>query len=74
MSKSKKVGRLVITLASKGALPTIKEWTADNEACLLRLQKNKITLDDTAIGRKRILFEQQMVAASITMSDKQWNH
>ncbi len=57
MSKSKKVGRLVITLVLKGAPPKIEEWTADNEAHLLRLQENKITLDNTAIGGKRILFE-----------------
>jgi hypothetical protein len=32
------------------------------------------TINDTALGRKRVLFEQQMVAASITMSDDQWEH
>jgi hypothetical protein len=73
MSKSKKVGRLVIALALKGAPPTIEEWTADNEVRLLSLQGNKISLADTAIGKKRVLFEQQMVAASITMSDEQWS-
>ena len=44
---------------------------ADDEARLLSLQENKITINDTALGRKRVLFEQQMVAASITMSDEQ---
>ena len=52
----------------------IEEWMADDEAHLLSLQEKEITIDNTALGRKRVLFEQQMVAASITMSDKQWEH
>jgi len=51
----------------------IEEWTADDEAALLSLHEKEISIDDTALGRKRILFEQQMVAASITMSDEQWH-
>jgi hypothetical protein len=74
MSKSEKVSRLVGVLETKGDPPTIEEWTAEDEECLQRLQNNNITLDDTAVGRKRVLFEQQMVAASITMSEDQWNH
>ena len=74
LSKSEKVGRLIIALSSKGDPPAVEEWTADDEARLLSLQENKITIDDTALGRKRVLFEQQMVAASITMSDEQWEH
>jgi hypothetical protein len=71
LSKSEKVGRLIIALSSKGDPPAVEEWTADDAARLLSLQENKITINDTALGRKRVLFEQQMVAASITMSDEQ---
>ena len=45
----------------------------DDEGRLQSLQNNTITLGDTAVGRKQVLFEQQMVAASITMSEDQWN-
>ena len=38
------------------------------------LHEKEISIDDTGLGRKRILFEQQFVAASITMSDEQWHH
>ncbi len=55
MSNSKKVGRIVIALASNGAPPTIEEWTADNEVRWLSLQENKINLDNTAMGTKRVL-------------------
>jgi hypothetical protein len=74
LSKSEKVGRLIIARSSKGAPPMIEEWTADDEAALQSLHKKDISIDDTALGRKRILFEQQFVAASITMSDEQWHH
>ncbi len=73
MSKSEKVSRLVGILEEKGEPPTIEEWTADDEGRLQSLQNNTITLGDTAVGRKQVLFEQQMVAASITMSEDQWN-
>ncbi|KAL3806763.1 hypothetical protein ACHAXA_006142 [Cyclostephanos tholiformis] len=52
---------------------TIKEWTAEDEERLQSLQSNNITLDDTAVGRKRVLFEQQMIAASINMSEDMWD-
>ena len=73
MSKSDKVSRLVGILEEKGEPPTIEEWTAEDEGRLQSLQNNRITLGDTAVGRKQVLFEQQMVAASITMSEDQWN-
>jgi len=73
LSKSQKVGRLIVARSSKGALPTIEEWTADDEAASLSLHKKEISIDDTALVKKRILFEQQMVAASISMSDEQWH-
>jgi hypothetical protein len=66
MSNIEKVGRIVIALASKGAPPTIEEWTADNEVRWPSLQENKINLENTAMGTKRVLCEQQMVASSIT--------
>ncbi len=52
----------------------IEDWTADDEAALLSLQEKKIAINDTALARKRILFEEQIVAASIIMSDEQWHH
>jgi len=72
MSKIKKVWRLVGVLETKGDPPTIEEWTAEDEERLQRLQKNNITQGDTAVGRKQVLFEQQMIAASITTSEDQW--
>ena len=71
--KNGRVSRLVGILEEKGEPPTIEEWTADDEGRLQSLQNNTITLGDTAVGRKQVLFEQQMVAASITMSEDQWN-
>ncbi len=56
MSKSKQVGRLVITLASKGAPPTIEEWTADNEARLLRLQETESLWTILQLGGKGFYF------------------
>jgi hypothetical protein len=34
LSKSKKVGRLIIALSWKGDPPAVEEWTADDEARL----------------------------------------
>ena len=73
MSKSKKVSRLVGVLETKGDPPTIEEWTAEDKERSQSLQNNNITLDDTTVGRKRVLFKQQMIAASINMSEDQWN-
>ena len=72
MSKSEKVSKLVTVLESKGDPPSIERWTSDDEDRLYKLQNNEITIEDTAVGRKKILWEQQMVAASISMSDEQW--
>ena len=74
MSKSEKVSRLVGVLEAKGDPPTIEEWTAEDEERLQSLRsKNNITLDNTAVGRKWVLFEQQMIAASINMSEDMWD-
>jgi hypothetical protein len=73
MSKSEKVSRLVGVLEAKSDPPTIEEWTAEDEECLQSLQSNNITLDDTAVGRKWVLFQQQMIAASINMLEDTWN-
>ncbi len=64
---------MVGVLEAKGDPPTIEEWTAEDEERLQSLQSNNITLDDTAVGRKRVLFEQQMIAASINMSEDMWD-
>ncbi len=67
-----RLSKLVTVLESKGDPPSIERWTSDDEDRLYKLQNNEITIQDTAVGRKKILWEQQMVAASISMSDEQW--
>ncbi len=48
-------------------------WTADNEECLQSLKEMEISLEDTAVGRNKIVLEQQLNAATLSMSQRKWN-
>ena len=42
-------------------------WTAENEERLQSLKEMEISLEDTAIGRKKIVLKQQLNAATLSM-------
>ena len=48
-------------------------WTVENKECLQSLKEMEISLDDTAIRRKKIVLEQQLNAATLSMSPTKWN-
>ena len=48
-------------------------WTAENEERLQSLKEMEISLEDTAVGRKKIVLEQQLNAAMLSMSPTKWN-
>jgi len=48
-------------------------WTAENKERLQSLKEMEISLEDTAIGRKKIVLEQQLNAAMLSMSLTKWN-
>ncbi len=48
-------------------------WTAENKEHLQSLKEMEISLEDTAVGRKKIVLEQQLNAATLNMSPTKWN-
>ena len=48
-------------------------WTAENEERLQSLKEMEISLEDTAVGRKKIVLGQQLNAAMLRMSPTKWN-
>ena len=48
-------------------------WTAENKERLQSLKEMEISLEDTAVGRKKIVLEQQLNAATLSMSPTKWN-
>ncbi len=48
-------------------------WTAENKERLQILKEMEISLEDTAVGRKKIVLEQQLNAATLSMSPTKWN-
>ena len=54
--------------------PTPRDlWKAENEERLQSLKEIEISLEDTAVGRKKIVLEQQLNAATLSMSPARWN-
>ena len=41
-------------------------WTAENEERLQSLKEMEISLEDTAVGRKKIVLEQQLNATALS--------
>ena len=48
-------------------------WTAENEEHLQSLKEVEISLEDSAVRRKKIVLEQQLNAATLSMSPTKWN-
>jgi hypothetical protein len=54
--------------------PTPRDlWKAENKERLQSLKEIEISLEDTAVGRKKIVLEQQLNAATLSMSPARWN-
>lgn len=45
----------------------------DDDEHIRKLQEDDISLDDTALGRKKIVFEQQLDAAALHMSHEKFS-
>ena len=67
VSKSKRI------FESNPNPPSRDLWTAENEERLQSLKEMEISLEDTAVGRKKIVLEQQLNAATLSMSPTKWN-
>jgi len=49
------------------------DWSAEDEERLQNLRGKEISMEDTAVGRKKIVLEQQLSAATLSMSPTKWN-
>jgi hypothetical protein len=73
MLKETKVSKLKRIFKSNPNPPPRDLWTAENEERLQSLKEMEISLEDTAVGRKKIVLEQQLNAATLSMSPTKWN-
>jgi hypothetical protein len=74
MQKETKVSKLRRIFESNPEPPPRDLWTAENEEHLQSLKEMEISLEDTAVGRKKmIVLEQQLNAATLNMSPTKWN-
>jgi hypothetical protein len=73
MLKETKVSKLKRLFESNPDPPPRDLWTAENEERLQSLKEMEISLEDTAVGRKKIVLEQQLNAATLNMSPMKWN-
>ena len=73
MLKETKVSKLKHLFESNPDPPPRDLWTAENEERLQSLKEMEISLEDTAVGRKKIVLEQQLNAATLNMSPTKWN-
>ena len=73
MLKEMKVSKLKRIFKSNPNPPPRDLWTAENEERLQSLNEMEISLEDTAVGRKKIVLEQQLNAATLSMSPMKWN-
>jgi hypothetical protein len=73
MLKETKVSKLKRLFESNPDPPPRDLWTAENEERLQSLKEMEISLEDTAVGRKKIVLEQQLNAATLNMSPTKWN-
>jgi hypothetical protein len=47
-------------------------WRAENKEHPQNLKEMEISLEDTAVGRKKIVLEQQLNTATLSMSPMKW--
>ena len=74
MLKEMKVSKLKRIFESIPNLLLRDLWTAENKECLQILKEMEISLEeDTAVGRKKIVLEQKLNAAMLSMSPTKWN-
>ena len=74
MLKETKVLKLKRIFESNPNLPPRDLWTAENKERLQSLKEMEISLEeDTAVGRKKIVLEQKLNAAMLSMSPTKWN-
>jgi hypothetical protein len=73
MLKETKVSKLKRLFESNPDPPLRDLWTAENKERLQSLKEMEISLEDTAVGRKKIVLEQQLNAATLNMSPTKWN-
>ena len=73
MLKKTKVSKLKCIFESNPNPPPRDLWTAENKERLQSLKEMEISLEDTAVGRKKIVLEQQLNAATLSMSPTKWN-
>ncbi len=67
MLKEMKVLKLKRIFKSNPNPPPRDLWTAENEERLQSLNEMEISLEDTAVRRKKIVLEQQLNAATLSM-------
>ena len=74
MLKEMKVSKLKRIFELNPNPPPRNLWTAENEERLQSLKEMEISLENTtAIGRKKIVLEQQLNAATLSLSPTKWN-
>jgi hypothetical protein len=73
MLKETKVSKLKRIFESNPNPPPRDLWTAENEERLQSLKEMEISLKDTAVGRNKIVLEQQLNTATLSMLPTKWN-
>jgi hypothetical protein len=73
MLKETKVSKLKCIFEINPNPPPSDLWTSENKERLQSLKEMEISLEDTAVGRKKIVLEQQLNAATLSMSPTMWN-
>jgi len=68
MRKEMNVSKLKRIFKSNPNPPPRDLWTAENKKRLQSLKEMEISLEDTAVRRKTIVLEQQLNAATLSMS------
>ena len=72
MPKKMKVSKLKHIFESNPDPPPRELWTAENEERLQSLKEKEIFLEDTAVEKKKIVLEQQLNDATLSMSPTKW--
>lgn len=73
MTPDTKFSHLRRIFESKKPPPEMERWSAEDEERLQNLRGKEISMEDTAVGRKKIVLEQQLSAATLSMSPTKWN-
>ncbi len=73
MTPETKFSHLRHIFESKKPPPEVERWTADDEERLQNLRGKEISMEDTTVGRKKNVLEQQLSATTLSMSPTKWN-